>query len=245
MADENTRPPITPPDYVAKEGERIMQALRDATPRRIDQGNLGPQVTVVAPSPLVEGKFGASGTDWTQQGKVTRRSRPDQFSTPASDPTVQQIADSIPNISFIVSDKSTSVGTPPVVTNKVLIADGKINGALPSGMGTGDYILTLATPTDSLIYAGVTFNPTTLAITSRFLGVSTAAAYPESRTESPTSGFLYWLLAFTFVTADGAFKVVNVRVGDIYVAFAYGAQDGAPALLPIPSEQGWLDLSFV
>lgn len=132
------------------------------------------------------------------------------------------------------------------VSNKVLITDGKIDGQFPSGMPSGDsYILDLADPADSLIYAGMTFNPTTLATTSRFIGVSGSGDYPESRVESNTEGFLYWLLGFTYFDGDGNFKVKCNRIGDVYNAFSYGANNGLPALLPIPSEPGWLDLTLL
>jgi hypothetical protein len=141
-----------------------------------------------------------------------------------------------PDITFFLSDASTSDGD--VVSNKVFVADGKINGEFPDGMGTSEYILDLADPADSLIYAAVTFDPTTLAITSRFLGVSGSGDFPESRVEDATHGFLYWLLGFTFFDADDAFRIVMKRVGDIEVIFSYGAVSGQPALIVFPDIGG-------
>jgi hypothetical protein len=149
-----------------------------------------------------------------------------------------------PDISFFLSDATTNEGTPPVTSNKVFIADGKINGAFPDGMGSSEYILDLADPSDSLIYAGATFNPTDLSITDRFLGVSGSGDFPESRVEGETSGFLYWMLGFTFFDSDDTFRVVNTRVGDINFEFSYGALNGLPALLIVDSAPGWLDLTF-
>lgn len=149
-----------------------------------------------------------------------------------------------PDITFFLSDATVTEGDPPEVSNKVLVADGKIEGEFPAGMGLSEYTLDLATPEDALIYAGATFNPTTLAITSRFLGVSTAAEYPEGRVESETEGFLYWLLGYTFFDSDDVFRIVMVRTGDIHVELIYGAHAGQPALWA-GDENGWLDLDLL
>lgn len=126
-------------------------------------------------------------------------------------------------------------------SNKVLVLDGKINGTLPAGMGSDEYVLDLDTPEDSCIYAGATFDPDTLAITSRFLGVSTASAYPESRIDEG-GGFLYWLLGFTYFDGDGTFRMRNTLLGDINFELVYGSMNGAPALLPVFAGPGWLDI---
>lgn len=149
-----------------------------------------------------------------------------------------------PDITFFLSDATVTEGDPPEENNKVLVADGKIDGEFPAGMGSSEYTLDLENPGDSLIYAGITFNPTTLAITSRFLGVSTAADYPESRVESETEGFLYWLLGFTFFDSDDDFRITMVRTGDIHVELIYGALNGKPALWA-GDENGWLDLDLL
>lgn len=119
------------------------------------------------------------------------------------------------------------------------IVDGKINGEFPSGMGSGNYILNVGD--GSLIYAGITFAVATLEINSRFLGVSGSADYPISRVESST-GYLYWLLGFTYLDAEGAFQIQNTRVGNIDFAFTFGSNNGAPGLLPVDSGPGWLSM---
>jgi hypothetical protein len=143
-----------------------------------------------------------------------------------------------PDITFFLSDASTSEGDPPVVTNKVFVADGKISGAFPSGMGTSEYIIDLADPSDSIIYAGITFNPTTLSIDSRFLGAASSGDFPLSRIDDTTHGFAYWQLGFTFFDVDDVFRIVMSRVGDIEVIFSYGAVSGLPALIVFPDIGG-------
>jgi hypothetical protein len=154
------------------------------------------------------------------------------LSTPGGPEGAAAAAD--PDITFFLSDATTSDGDPPVTTNKVFVADGKISGEFPSGMGTGEYILDLDDPADALIYAGVTFDPTSLAITSRFLGVSGSGDFPESRVDAVDGGFLYWLLGFTFFDEDDAFRIVMNRTGDIEVIFSYGGNNGQPALFVWP-----------
>lgn len=241
--------PAVAPDYVKKEGERIMDALRKAQPSFV-RNPPGQNITVAgSPSAAIQGRFGASGLEfeqkkWNQAG--VKRTRADIFTPPEAEPEQQATGESVPKIAFIVSNATVFEGDPPVESNKVLVKDGKINGNYPTGMPSNDtYTIDLADPADSLIYAGITFDPTTLAINSRFLGVSDSANFPESRVESDTSGFIYWLLAFTYFDVDGNFKVVNSRVGDINFSFSYGASGGAPALLPVDSAPGWLDLSLM
>lgn len=149
----------------------------------------------------------------------------------------------IGNVSFALSDATITVDGEP--SNRVLVNDGKINGTFPSGMGFGNYILDLVDPSDSLIYAGVTFNPTTLAENSWFLGVSGSGDFPESRIESATEGFLYWLLGFTYFDDGGNFVVWNDRLGSIHFAFTYGVTNGARGLLPIDTGPGWLDTDAI
>lgn len=148
----------------------------------------------------------------------------------------------MPNVSFLLKDATTSEGD--VVSNKVLVLDGKIDGTFPSGMGGGNYILDLADPGASLIYAGATFVPTTLALNSRFLGVSGFGDFPESRVESNTEGFLYWQLGFTYFDAQGNFQVWNTRLGEIWLELIYGSQNGQPALWA-GAQIGWLDLALM
>lgn len=215
------------------EQERVFQALRDAKPSflRDGFGLRGPQ------SPNVKRR-----TDFSQ-GEVNRQQVQNQFPADAAQELRNLFGTSVPNITFLVSDASNVVAGQP--NNRVLVADGKINGQFPAGFGAGNFILDLNTPEDALIYFGVTFNPTTLAETSRFCAESTAADFPESRVESVTQGFLYWLQAFTYFDANGTFQIRNVRAGDINYQIIFGSQNGKPALLPVNSDPGWLDLDLL
>lgn len=214
------------------ERERVLQVLRDSKPSFLTDG------------------FGLRGRHYPQdrrttdfpQTPVSRQQISNEFPPDESTATTQVSGTSVPNITFLVSDASNVVAGQP--NNRVLVADGKINGVYPSGFGGGNFILDLNTPEDALIYFGVTFNPTTLAETSRFCAESTSALFPESRVESATEGFLYWLQAFTYFDANGVFQIRNVRAGDINFQLVYGAQNGKPALLPVNSDPGWLDLDL-
>lgn len=146
-----------------------------------------------------------------------------------------------PDITFFLSDATVTEGDPPETSNKVFVADGKINGEFPAGMGSSEYTLDLDNPSDSLIYAGATFDPESLALTSRFLGVSASGDFPESRVDE-AGGFLYWLLGFTFFDANSDFRIVMTRLGNINFELTYGSRNGAPALLPVETGPGWLDL---
>lgn len=170
-------------------------------------------------------------------GAIVREPRQPAFPTEdAATQIVQQAGGGSINASFILRNASTSDGGAAV---KVL--DGKLNGEFPSGMGFGDYVLTITNPEDSLIYVGATFNVETLAITTRFLGVSTAADFPESRVDED-GGFLYWLIGFTYMDED-SFKIWQSRIGDINFDFSFGVDNGGrPALIPTESGPGWLDL---
>lgn len=140
-----------------------------------------------------------------------------------------------PHIAFYMSDASDGG------VSKVLIADGKINGTFPSGMGGGNYILTVPTSATYIILAGVTFNPTTLGENSWFLDIELPEDVPESRVEDADNGFLYWQIGYVYFS-DDTMTIVNTKVGDINFAFSYGAYNGKPALLPIDTGPGWLDL---
>lgn len=211
----------------------LTEAFRNAKPSFLQNQNR-----------RIEGRYGDTffkRTDFPE-GVITRQPRQPFFPETQIEDISQAAAASVPNIAFILSNASTT--TAGVVTRKVKVFDGKINGVFPSGMGFNNYVLTLSTPADSLIYAGTTFDPRTLELNSRFLDVKKAADFPESRVESDSAGFLYWLLGFTYIDAQGAFKIVNVKTGDINFQLVYGSQNGQPALLPVNSDPGWLDLAF-
>jgi hypothetical protein len=158
------------------------------------------------------------------------------------------------------------------VVYKVAIFDGKINGTFPAGMGTGfPYEMELKKPEDSLIYAGVTFSPDTLKITSRFCGVSTAQDFPKSevtkdKPKTPPgppgtpppgtppgtppkpdtfTGYLYWMLGFTYLTPKNEFRMVQTRLGDINFELIYGANNAKPALLPVDVGIPWINLDAI
>lgn len=244
-ADPNASPqdrvdPDRNSDYRRQSDEalRLDDALRNATPSVVSR--LRDQV----PDRL---RFldEPRRTDFDPAGQVVRHPVPPPF--PERESAAQTLiagAGSVPDIAFIASDASNTEGDPPVENNRVLVADGKIKGQFPAGMGSGNYILDLADPADSLIYAGATFDPSTSAITSRFLGVSGSGDFPESRVESSTSGFLYWLLAFTYFDVDGIFQVINARVGNINFEPTYGVLNTRPALW-IDNEIGFLDLDAI
>jgi hypothetical protein len=154
---------------------------------------------------------------------------------------------------------------------KVLIFDGKINGTFPDGMGQGKYILKLEKPEDSLFYVGVTFSPDTLKITSRFCGVSTAQNFPKSEvtkdkpktppgppgTPPPVpppgtppkpdtfTGYLYWMIGFSYIDQKGVFKIVQTRLGDVNFELIYGANNAKPALLPVDVGIPWINLDAI
>lgn len=174
-------------------------------------------------------------------GTINRRQDVPSFLTAVTEATTVTQEDNI-EINFLLRNASTTEDD--VTTYKVLILDGKINGQFPAGMGGDDYVLTVGDPNDSIIYAGATFNPTTLEITSRFLDVTSAGSYPESRVDSDTEGFLYWQLGFTFLD-DDVFHVRMARIGNINFALSYGSVSGTEALLPVDSEIGFLSLGFL
>lgn len=150
----------------------------------------------------------------------------------------------ITNVSFAFRDATTSAGNPPVKTYKIKVLDGKIDGVFPTGMGFGNYILTIPSPADTLIYAGATFDPTTLEISSRFLQLTDYGTPLEARVESTSLGYFYWLLGFTYLDANGKFKFWNQRLGDIYKTVLYASSNGAPTLWA-GEEMGHLDLDFL
>lgn len=220
---------------------RLATALREAKPSFLTDGHgiRGPQperpLNPGDPSRSIDAVIGTVSYEPRQP-----------FFPEITPKAVTQVAagDARGNISFQLINASTTAGNPPVTTYKVLVQDGKINGTFPTGMGFGNYILPITTPSNAIIYAGITFNPDTLAITSRFLGVSTAALFPESRVEDITHGFLYWQIGFTYLAAS-VFTIWQTKLGDINFEFTYGSFNNKPALLPIDSAPGWIDLDAI
>lgn len=212
-----------------------MEELRRAKPANLQDPNRlrNPRVVVAQDTRAME---------WNS--RIERIPKQPAFPSADEAATVEaSIGEAVGNIAFRLTDASNTVAG--VENNRVKIFDGKINGQFPAGMGFGNYIIDISTPEDAIIYVGITFNPTTLAITSRFLGESTAALFPESRVESATEGFAYWQIGFTFFDANGAFTIWQTKLGNIDFEFGYGALNGKAALLPVDTQPGWLDLDLV
>lgn len=226
--------PVSAPDYVKQEGARILEELRKTKPANLQDPNRlrDPRVVVAQDTRAME---------WNS--RVERFPKQPPFPPAEETQSVEQTAAIFLNIAFQLTDASNIVGDTP--NNRVKVFDGKINGDYPIGMGFGNYILDLSNPEDAIIYAGITFNPTTLVITSRFLGESTASAFPESRVESATEGFIYWQLGFTFFDGNGTFTVWQTMLGNIDFELVYGSFNGRPALLPVTTQPGWLDLDDI
>lgn len=221
--------------FFESESDKLARALREAQPAWLRDGHgiRGPHALARLPSPDVHRRSDHP------DGSVVRQPVPVSETRTATS-TEQVAATSIPDISFYASDASDAD------TKRVLINDGKVTwggvSTFPDGMGGGDFILDIDDPTDALIYVLATFDPETLLKTSITVAVDRAADVPESRVDEE-GGFLVFLLAYTFIDADGAFRVWNRRLGDISFEFTYAAMNGQPALLPVFTDLGYLDLA--
>ena len=173
-----------------------------------------------------------------QPSRIVRHTLPPETLEEEIPQITQQAGGAFPNISFLLSNASVTENNE--TTYRVGVYDGKIKGEFPAGMGFGGYELDIDDPSDAIIHAGITFNPDTLAITSRFLGVTTAADFPESRIVSDTNAFLYWQIGYAYLDGD-TFRVVNTLLGNIDFVFSYGEDGGFPALVPVKTDgPGWL-----
>jgi hypothetical protein len=108
---------------------------------------------------------------------------------------------------------------------QILIHDGQVSsnggsGVFPSGMGSDNFTLTVAD--GDQVWVEVTYDTTTLAITSAT--IANGAAIPDS-----SLGDAYFLLGYVNI-ASGATVPHNTQCGDINIAFIYGDFNGAPAL---------------
>lgn len=235
---KNAKGQLIAPDYVKKEYDSIMTALRKARPRILTN-----PVNLSGISPAIVGSYQTRETDWAQRGWGNVKREPLQPPFPAITPETirqqQSIGTGIGNVSFLMSDASTVENN--VTVNKVAILDGKINGEFPTGMGAGDLVLTMTNPANATVFAGATFDPTSLTLTSRFVQISPTDTPPESRIDED-GGFLYWQLGFTFLDDDGNFQIYQTRLGDINFELVYGELNAAPALLPVESGPGWLEV---
>lgn len=234
----NDRGSLVAPDYVAKERDRLREHLREAKPEFMTdgfglRGRKAPTVVETTDFGTIAGRWKSSVTVEPKRGFWP----PDQSSTTQQVTQQQSI-----NVSFLLQD-ATTTDEDGNESNRVRVFSGRIDYDFPSGMPSDNYILDLEHPEESIVYAHATFNPTDLSITSRSLGVWKPADgdFPESRVEDATHGFLYWRIGFTYFDANGTFTIWNQRLGDIYLAPSYGADNGKPALW-IDSEIGWLDL---
>lgn len=222
-------------EKAAAESAKLDEALRNAAPSILKSG----EPIFGGRSPMFQRTDDEPRRTDFSVGTVTGTPQRPPFPADTSESITQVSSGVGMNCSFLM--KNATVTVAGVTTFKVLILDGKINGTFPSGMGFGNYKLTVPTQATYMILAGVTFNPTTLLETSRFLEIDLPAAVPESRVESATAGFLYWQIGFVYFTA-GKMIIWQTWLGDINFAFSYGAYNGKPALLPIHSNPGWLDL---
>lgn len=221
--------------FFESEGDKLTRALREAQPAWLRDGHgiRGPHANARTPSPDVHRRSDQP------RGSVVRQPVPVSETTTAAPEQTEAIT-SIPDISFYASDASEGD------TKRVLVNDGKVTwggvSTYPDGMGGNDFILDINDPEDALIYVLATFDPETLLKTSITVAVNRAADVPESRVDEE-GGFLVFLLAYTFIDTDGAFRVWNRRLGDISFEFTYAAMNGQPALLPVFTDPGYLDLT--
>lgn len=210
--------------FFGSEGEKLAKALRDAQPAwlRDGLGIRGPSVNARSPSLDLHRRSDAP------TGSVVRQPVPVTAATPAAEPA--QAAEPVPILlPFFLSAAGPS---------SVLVADGKINGEFPSGMGTGDYVLEIPDPGDGIIYAIVTFDALTLAIDSRSLAVTSSGSFPDD-TLTTTTGTLNIQIGFTYLNGE-TMVVRNNIIGDINFALVYGSYNSAPAILPVAKYADWL-----
>lgn len=112
---------------------------------------------------------------------------------------------------------------------RVKVLDGHVNFEYPSGMGFDNY--TLAVSSSSTVYLIITYNQTTLEITSRTLAI--AASVPDS-----VAGTVRIELADVTVTDDGL-EIEQQHEGNINMALIYGGFNGAPAIIPLRALSNW------
>lgn len=128
--------------------------------------------------------------------------------------------------SFQIVDASDDSGP------KILIYDGQINDELPSGMGGDNYILGASNGME--IWAIITYDTTTFAITSRTLGFSGG---------DDTLGTLHILIGGVAIDSEGTVKPYNAHCGDIHFTFDFGGLNGQPAVKLTPFGD-WVELTF-
>jgi hypothetical protein len=107
--------PLVASDASKKEGDRLLEALRAAKPLALQTpGALGPaRVTVATASPLIEGPWGASGTQWAQStwNKVKQEIPADPF-TARSEATTEFTSTAAAKTPFLVYQRNDPDGVP-------------------------------------------------------------------------------------------------------------------------------------
>jgi len=224
--------PNNPPDPIedaptdTDTGEQALDDLREATPAWIDQ-----------PQPGAAGFKAPNSSDQAIQYPHLFSNKSDYTAPfPETLPADQVIetttaADQTNEYSFEL--ELDSIDT-EAYTIDIHVGYGEINDTPPDGMtGADDYILTIPGAADGTeIYAVVTYNTDTLAITSRSLGFNFSV--PDS-----TFGTLYVPIGYVdiaYAPTTGAITEVNPHnrhCGDINVAFVYGIVSAARAVFTL------------
>jgi hypothetical protein len=132
------------------------------------------------------------------------------------------VAESGSTVAFSVIDVSTGN------TLAIKVLDGHVNFEYPTGMGFDNFVLNISSSTT--VYLIITYNQTTLAITSRTITTGTT---PDS-----TAGTVYIELA-DITVAGGALEIEQLHEGNINMALVYGAFNGAPAIIPLRALSNW------
>jgi hypothetical protein len=176
------------------------------------------------------------------------------YSLHRSQPTllpVHAFADFLPAVgrgaAFDVFDATTTVFPSGPVNLKVKVIDGKVNGEYPSGMGFNNYVISLDEESYQQVYLYITYDETTLDITSRTLDVSDSPPDPVSGTLIiPLADITISYTAISLPDHPTSLPYVSVinqlEDGNINFTLIYGLQDGVPALLAIKSYGDWIPL---
>jgi hypothetical protein len=198
-------------DLAESEQKKLADALRAPPSWQTDGlGIKGPQ-PATSPAPSVD----VNRRSDQPVGSITRPFDPDP--APAAESTVTQapvtVDDNNYGFKMIASGKKDD--------NDVRFIDGFVNGVLPTGMGNDDFTLTFGGD-GYQAWVEVTYDPSTLAITSRT--INQGPAIPAS-----TLGDAFLLLGDVSIT-DGILVPRHAQCGDINIGFVFGDVNGTPAL---------------
>lgn len=120
---------------------------------------------------------------------------------------------------------------------KVKVVDGRVNGDFPSGMGFDNYVLTIVEESFQEVYVIVTYDTSTLNITS--LSLARNDVVPAN-----SSGTLIIPIADIQITYDGGgspiMTITQLLSGNIDFSFVYGSFNGAPSLLAVRAFGDWI-----